>query len=980
MKRLHSAILVILLALTMVPSVWAWEIERPSEHLGFVKQRTDNATTNGESTVGLGVHVFNYEENDEVHGDAMNLKVSATTNTREGIAYSWWNRSYSWVDIDIPQLYPQVLMSPEEPYDFREIYIPSSVRFYGGPRSGEYYFMWVCKNGFLWFDTKFPPEGEPEPYSYDSQSIPNAEEPNSFIAPLWKELHPELGGKVIYVDALYITPPGGGNRYCSIISWIDVPDKYDIPQTFQVIIELTRQGHEYEQNRIWFQYRDVTMDVQATIGIEDQRGLKGVNISNEILPEIEQNKAIEIKQWSNCFLASFLTIKLSANDPYSEPKIINNQEEIRGYNVILERDLPDELARYQLALEGTSTLLFAALLYALPEAVWVGTAGTLCGIFLVGLEAVEMYAREQAEAKLFDIDPNLRWAKACADDDVVDACFNLPVRWKFLDQDTNDKDHWLNVTTELTYIECAGDGTYIDTNTISTSTVLTVVRDAGNSLGDPNVRVISPGTYLAFVGVGISPPGFPDVDDYYKFNVASGMGLHLTMKPPNNTNFDLYLYNPSCTLVQHPEKGINITEEISYPTTVGGNWSIRVRAVFGSGIYNLTIDEPYPAPKLTVLTKTTGGSSISGVEVYVDLNWYPSPIINKLVTRGTHTITTRAYFQIGDYAYTFQYWENGHTSNTRTLDIQSDKTITAYYSVEYVPPPPPGCPYVYTWNGTAYVLDNNILGASEVSNGTDVEDYYRLEQTFIPTFQCAWFSLYSMQISEFEHEHSYIDKVRLYAVDHDPNVNVAVTPEGQILTYANPNAPISALDNYGYDWLPFVSTPDNIYYRGSPGDYLLLDFGNIDVSQAAKLVLRANFELKKDECIHVQTLDETGEWTDAAVLRTRNHWSTIILDLADYFPNPDGTLKMRLYFTGIHKIDYIGLDTTPQANITITQTSAFLAVHSTQGDVTLKLLLNDQKYAELVPSEQITLKFILPNTQKTRTFITYTEGHYNKIE
>ncbi len=269
---------------------------------------------------------------------------------------------------------------------------------------------------------------------------------------------------------------------------------------------------------------------------------------------------------------------------------------------------------------------------------------------------------------------------------------------------------------------------------------------------------------------------------------------------------------------------------------------------------------------------------------------------------------------------------------------------------------------------------------SEVSNGADVEDYYKLEQTLVPTYQGRWFSQYSLQISEFEHEHSYIDKVRLYAVDHDPNVNIALTPDGQILTYSNPNPPISAVDNYGYDWLPFVSAQDNVHYRGFPGDYLLLDFGSIDTSQAAKLVLRANVELKKDECIHVQVLNETNEWTDAAILRTRYHWSTIIVNLADHLPNPDGTLKMRLYFTGIHKIDYVGIDTTAQADITTIKTNAFSAIHSTHGDVTLKLLLNDQKYAELVPGEQIELKFILPNTQKTRTFIIYTEGHYYKIQ
>lgn len=290
------------------------------------------------------------------------------------------------------------------------------------------------------------------------------------------------------------------------------------------------------------------------------------------------------------------------------------------------------------------------------------------------------------------------------------------------------------------------------------------------------------------------------------------------------------------------------------------------------------------------------------------------------------------------------------------------------------------CPYVYTWNGSAYVLDNNVLAESEVSNGSDVEDFYRLEQTMIPLYSRNYFSAYSLKLGEFENEHSYIDKVRLIAVDHDPNVNIAVTPDGQILTYANPNSPVSAVDNYGYDRLPALLEMDGTYYRGFPDNYLLLDFGSLDVSQAAKLVLRANLEWKKEFCIHVQVLDAVGGWTDAATLRTRYHWSTLIVDLADYLPNPDGTLKIRLYFNGIHKIDYVGLGTTPQADTTIIQTNAVRATHSTNGDVTLKLLLNDQAYAELFPGEQIKLKFILPNNkEKTRTFIIYIEGHYETI-
>lgn len=96
------------------------------------------------------------------------------------------------------------------------------------------------------------------------------------------------------------------------------------------------------------------------------------------------------------------------------------------------------------------------------------------------------------------------------------------------------------------------------------------------------------------------------------------------------------------------------------------------------------------------------------------------------------------------------------------------------------------------------------MGASEVSNGADVVDFYKLEKLMTPIYNGNYFSAYSLMLGEFENEHSYIDEVKLYSVDHDSNVNVAITSEGQVLTYMDPHPPIFAVDNYGNNWLPFV--------------------------------------------------------------------------------------------------------------------------------------------------------------------------------
>jgi len=271
-----------------------------------------------------------------------------------------------------------------------------------------------------------------------------------------------------------------------------------------------------------------------------------------------------------------------------------------------------------------------------------------------------------------------------------------------------------------------------------------------------------------------------------------------------------------------------------------------------------------------------------------------------------------------------------------------------------------------------------MLPASEASNGADVEDYYRLEQTLAPKYQCKRFSSYLLMISEFEQEHSYFDQVKLFAVDHESDVQIAVNPSGEILTYRDPSSPISCVDNNGNNILAIIGSIDNTYYRGYPDDYLILDFEDLDLSDGVALVLRANMEFKKELCIHVQVMDQTESWVDVTALRTRVRWATLIVDLSDYLPDANGELKVRLYFTGIHKLDYVGLDTSPQEDFELYHAYLVSATHSVDGNVKWKLRKNDNVYAELIPDKQIRLTFVLLNNpEEARTFIIYIEGHYH---
>ena len=394
-------------------------------------------------------------------------------------------------------------------------------------------------------------------------------------------------------------------------------------------------------------------------------------------------------------------------------------------------------------------------------------------------------------------------------------------------------------------------------------------------------------------------------------------------------------------------------------------------------------------------TLTNWAGYING---YDDLHdWYSFDISSSNINDGKEIYVwlkspTGADFDVALYdesgtkkaesSYSFTYHlQSSDTPGLWAIEIYHKNGFGQYdFDMQLKDPSPGGCPFVYVWNGNEYVVDNNLLPASEVTNGSDVEDYYVLEQTLVATYQGRWLSWYSLQISESENEHSYLDRVKLLAVDHPADVNVAVTPEGTILTYGDPYEPVSCVDNYGVDQRDPITFINDEYYEGMAGNYLNLDFGDLDISAGAKLVMRADFP-EKDMSIHIQILNSTFEWETVAVVEPRVFWATEIVDLLNHLPDANGELKVRLYFTAQHKIDYVGLDTTPQQDFQLHEAYLLSAIHSTQGNVRWRLLNNDNTYAELIPSEQIRLIFLLPNSQEqARTFIFYTNGYYKTIQ
>lgn len=103
---------------------------------------------------------------------------------------------------------------------------------------------------------------------------------------------------------------------------------------------------------------------------------------------------------------------------------------------------------------------------------------------------------------------------------------------------------------------------------------------------------------------------------------------------------------------------------------------------------------------LTVETRLTSEAEVQGVSVWIDGNLTEgSPVINYSVTAEGHNIQVQSPIYWQGHTYYFAYWDDGHGGNPIHIHVEEDKTITAYYSQS-----PTGCPFVYAWNGTHYVI------------------------------------------------------------------------------------------------------------------------------------------------------------------------------------------------------------------------------------------------------------------------------------
>jgi hypothetical protein len=446
------------------------------------------------------------------------------------------------------------------------------------------------------------------------------------------------------------------------------------------------------------------------------------------------------------------------------------------------------------------------------------------------------------------------------------------------------------------------------------------------------------------------------------------------------------------------------TVGFTYNATAEGTHSVAVNSLTGT-FYIV------PTGYHTLLARYSGGGS-TPMPFTLDGASYTMPY-TELLPVGTHTATVPMNVETRTALFQFMYWGDGDTSMTKVINLQNRTLLVVTYKLVsgYA-----CCPSLSIWNGTNYVYRTEVSSGTGYlpyfeyfgENGTmvfgysDPWDYIKLDNNQIQPRN----GYYDMTLTEMSDEIFYLDSARLLVVDHSPDVNVYSTGwtrkynldgQGSIYTVNKTlSTPISAVYN-GENVLPQISNLDGTFAAQSNWQYgqwntLELNLGNMTDAKEIKLLVNgmvvwptsdvtaewvANFATQPGvEPFPVQYMEvkgENGSWVRVSDNRQFPMLDaapeTFAVNLTGLFPTNDYSLRIHMFFDG--RIDYIGVDTTSQQDVTVQQlhpSSATLTqifeTYSTStgnftsyGDVTQLMLEADDEFVIGRRGDEIHLLF-----------------------
>lgn len=246
------------------------------------------------------------------------------------------------------------------------------------------------------------------------------------------------------------------------------------------------------------------------------------------------------------------------------------------------------------------------------------------------------------------------------------------------------------------------------------------------------------------------------------------------------------------------------------------------------------------------------------------------------------------------------------------------------------------CPFLYAWNGTGYnfvadISGPGILGMPSSSGYRTPTpgDYAKIKGNQLQQEN----GKYNLQIAQEYDEISYLDELALVTVDHSPNVDVFTSlvkaNQSSIYTVSKtPVAPLSCKDTNGKDCLSEVLNKDGIYTINKEKDRtntIELNLGNLTGAQNIKLIITGYTVWGPSALFEkfVQVKDANKNWVNvystSQLKAPAGLPRTYVIDLTGKFPTNDHSV--RIGYSAEFGVDYIGVDTMPQQNVTVNRIS-----------------------------------------------------------
>jgi hypothetical protein len=380
---------------------------------------------------------------------------------------------------------------------------------------------------------------------------------------------------------------------------------------------------------------------------------------------------------------------------------------------------------------------------------------------------------------------------------------------------------------------------------------------------------------------------------------------------------------------------------------------------------------------------SVGSYPVVGIPFKLDGVGKVTPFLELLPIGVSYTLEVEPTYKSGSYI--FVKWEDGSTSLTRTITLNERMSITADFSGGV------SCPSIYSWNGTDYYYTAEISNPGWLGyigyitdNGTIVFvggnpwDGVKLNSNQLEIREIGNNSYYDVTLTQKWDEIFYLDATYLMVVDHPEDIDVYST----IPRYINPNftdkiyivsqnllSPISAVNEKGEDVLSQISEMDGVFTPGINGlaseswdngmwNRLVVNLGDLSDAKQIKLLINGmvdwgpadvyyewidKFKAAAAEGLvpngtqitpppYIEVLGEDENWVrvpeDRQMPIPADYVARpFVVDLTGIFSTDNYSLRINNFWNVT--FDYIGIDTTPEENLTLQRIDAIAELRKT---------------------------------------------------